>query len=441
MKKTKLSILTLLGTAIVASACGNNEKPSPASNAAASGANSGNGDVVELRMTWWGSTQRHERTLKAIELFEKKYPNIKIKAEYSGQDTYWDKLSTQFAGAGEPDIIQFANNYVDYARKGSLLDLAPYIGSEINLDGYEDAFISPGKLDGKLYGINMGGGGVGMIMNLDLIKQANMELPSPDWTWDDMEDYGKQLVANLGSEYTAFADQSKYANYFNYYLRQSGKALYQNDQVGFDQEDVVKWYQMWERFREAKLTPGPEVTAAHAELNVDNSVLTKGKTVMTMSWMNLLAGYDNGMEAEVDLFPLPSGGPGSENGHWLHAGQFMTVSANSKHPKEAALFIGFLISDPEATEAMGTDRGIPGSPAVLERLNAAATPVDAKMNAYYAEVLSKAGPKSPDLPNIGDFEREFIVAAEKVFFGAASHEEAAEAVVKAAQAAVDKSKL
>ena len=37
---------------------------------------------VKLRMAWWGSQERHDKTLKAIELFESKYPHITIAAEY-----------------------------------------------------------------------------------------------------------------------------------------------------------------------------------------------------------------------------------------------------------------------------------------------------------------------------------------------------------------------
>ena len=36
---------------------------------------------VELRVAWWGSQDRHDRTIKAIELFQKKYPNIKVGTE------------------------------------------------------------------------------------------------------------------------------------------------------------------------------------------------------------------------------------------------------------------------------------------------------------------------------------------------------------------------
>ena len=52
---------------------------------------------VELRVAWWGSQDRHNRTIKAIELFQKKYPNIKVTYEFVGWNDYWTKMTTQAA--------------------------------------------------------------------------------------------------------------------------------------------------------------------------------------------------------------------------------------------------------------------------------------------------------------------------------------------------------
>lgn len=41
-------------------------------------------DKCTLRFSWWGGDDRHEATLKAIELWNKKYPDIKIEPEYGG---------------------------------------------------------------------------------------------------------------------------------------------------------------------------------------------------------------------------------------------------------------------------------------------------------------------------------------------------------------------
>ncbi len=50
---------------------------------------------VELRVAWWGSQDRHNRTIKAIELFQKKQPHIKVSYEFAGWSDYWTKMTTQ----------------------------------------------------------------------------------------------------------------------------------------------------------------------------------------------------------------------------------------------------------------------------------------------------------------------------------------------------------
>ena len=45
-------------------------------------------EPVTLRFSWWGGDSRHEATIKAIELYMEKNPDITIEYEYMGFDTY-----------------------------------------------------------------------------------------------------------------------------------------------------------------------------------------------------------------------------------------------------------------------------------------------------------------------------------------------------------------
>ena len=75
-------------------------------------AGGGDGKEVVLRFSWWGGDTRHKATLDAIKLFEEKNPGIKIKAEYSGWDGHFEKLSTQITGNTAPDIMQTDWNWL-----------------------------------------------------------------------------------------------------------------------------------------------------------------------------------------------------------------------------------------------------------------------------------------------------------------------------------------
>src|SRR5690242_4474688 len=53
----------------------------PAATTAPAAASSG--DKIELRFAWWGSQDRHDRTIKVIQLFEQQHPNINITYEFA----------------------------------------------------------------------------------------------------------------------------------------------------------------------------------------------------------------------------------------------------------------------------------------------------------------------------------------------------------------------
>jgi multiple sugar transport system substrate-binding protein len=85
----------------------------------------GSGGEVQMRMAWWGSTVRHERTKEAIQLFEKRNSSIKIEPEPSGDFVeYWNKIATQASGGNAPDVIQTDYRYLtEYAGRGVLMEL------------------------------------------------------------------------------------------------------------------------------------------------------------------------------------------------------------------------------------------------------------------------------------------------------------------------------
>ena len=64
-------------------------------------------------------------------------------------------------------------------------------------------------------------------------------------------------------------------------------------------------------------------------------------------------------------------GNGNNTGVFSKISMLYAISANSKHPKEAAMLMNFLLNDPEGIEIIGTQRGIPSSKVALSQLEAA----------------------------------------------------------------------
>ncbi|GAI81944.1 unnamed protein product, partial [marine sediment metagenome] len=184
---------------------------------------------ITLRVSWWGSTDRNNKTLEVIELFEEKYPNIKIQPEFLGWTDYWGKMSVQAVAKNLPDVFQQSYAYLSlYAGKGLLLNLDPYVeNNRLDLTSTVEMEISGGRFNDKLYGVNLGTACDTYVYDPELFKKAGVEEPTPDWTWEDyiekatkihnaLEIYADDSFPRIGAGPEGFA----------FYLVQHGKTFY-----------------------------------------------------------------------------------------------------------------------------------------------------------------------------------------------------------------------
>src|SRR5690606_15492148 len=88
------------------------------------------------------------------------------------------------------------------------------------------------------------------------------------------------------------------------------------------------------------------------------------------------------------------------------------------HPDEAALFVDFMVSDPEAAVILGNTRGVPASDNIRDVLAAQSTPVDKVLYEYVSLASELASFFEYE---IIPFDNEFIellkVTSEQIAFG------------------------
>ncbi len=120
-----------------------------------------------VRLMWWGSANRNERTAKVIELFTAANPGVGVEGESAGWDDYWTRLATQTAGGNAPDVMQMDYRYIfEYARRGVLAPLDEAVAAgDLDLSGFSEEAIAGGKVDGKIYGVSLGANSSTMIVN------------------------------------------------------------------------------------------------------------------------------------------------------------------------------------------------------------------------------------------------------------------------------------
>ncbi|WP_340390212.1 extracellular solute-binding protein [Paenibacillus sp. FSL E2-0151] len=384
------------------------------------------GGQVELRIMWWGDQKRADITNEALKVFQAKYPDIKISGEFAPSSGYFDKLNTQLASGTAPDIFFLGGNVVDYAKKDVLLNLDPYVGNELNLDGMDETMIEYGRLDGKLQHISAGANARGIVVNKALFEKASVPLPASDWDWADYAATSKELSDKLGDGF--YGTYNFTVDGMDIYLKQRGKQLYdmKNGTLGFAKEDILEWFQYWEKTSASGGVVTPELQVSNPHDDTSKSLLITGKAAMTLLPSNQLAAFQSLTEDPLVLLPVPRGPKGT--GVVFESSQGLSGYANTKHPKEVATLMDFWIHDPEAAKILGNDRGVPVTEANRNLLQEGAGPVE-EIVYNYTNLVSEATKTEPfdvsyNPPGFAEFSKLAQTTNQEIGFGRKSVEQA-----------------
>jgi multiple sugar transport system substrate-binding protein len=405
---------------------------------------------VELRIAWWGSQARHDRTIAVIDLFQKKYPHIKITYEFAAWADYWTKMNTQAAGNNLPDVMQQDYQLIaQWVANKQLLPLDSYIADgTINLKNVAEASIKGGVLDGKNYAINLGNNTLCFELDVDAFKKAGIDLPGDKWTWDDYEKIAMafrekaSMYGGNDSLYNWELWRSVYLAMDQYIWSADGTQLgYDNDKIYAD------FLNMAVRLQKAKAIPTREEEVA-AQWTLENNLFVKGQAAMTWLWTNqIVASWKAaGENRNVKIVTLPVPAGAKISAHYMKPSMFFSVAANSKHPKEAAMFIDFFTNSVEANEVLLAERGIPISSAVREGIKPKLGKSQVAMFDFAAQAEKTAAPIRPPDPagsaDISGSDNSFIVTKviEPVMYGKLSAEDGVALLRKEATAILAKNK-
>ncbi|MFC4809957.1 ABC transporter substrate-binding protein [Paenibacillus sp. GCM10023250] len=403
MKKKVLLFGLAALTALSLSACGNSG--GPAANEGGAAGNAGNNanapagtpdnggqEQVELRMMWWGDQNRADLTNKAIDLFEQKNPNIKITGEFGPSDGYFDKLNTQLASGTAPDVFFLGGNVVDYADKGVLLDLGPYVGKELNLGDMDPAMKEYGTLGGKLVHLSAGANARGIVVNKSMFDKAGLPVPQDGWSWNDYARISKEIADKLGKGY--YGTYNFTTDGHDIFLKQNGKQLYDmaNGKLGFEEADILPWFQYWDQTTKAGGVVPAELQVSNPPADASKSLIVTGKAAMTLLPSNLLGSFQSATKDELIMVQVPRGAKGT--GVVFESSQGLSGYAKTKHPGEVAKLMDFWINDPDAAKILGNNRGVPVTSANRAVLEGSASETD-KIVYDFTSRVSEATKKEP----------------------------------------------
>lgn len=426
------ALLTVLTLALLLSACVA-PAPAPTGGDAAPTTQDSAEPATEgettLRLAWWGNEPRHNMYNDLADMYEEMNPGITLEREFSGFGPYFELLATQVAGGNAPDIIHMHPNYLyDYGNRGALMDLTPLVESgQIDLSKFPQGIVETGMIDNKIYMITLGNSSVGMHYNPVLFEQAGVAEPSFDWTWAEWMETVLALHEGLPEEVYAMSDSGDDTRGFRVFLRQRDKLFFDGEQLGFEQQDLIDYWQMWEDLRAAGALPPAAVTQETGDLGHADSMLVKGQIAIQVTSGNQHKLFQAHIDTQLGLAPFPhSNNPDDPFGYTVD-GAYISLSANTDKVDESAAFLNWFLNDAEVARIYNGEHGPPGNADNAVMVREAAEPADQRLADMMAYIAPNAIPQGYQPAGggevLGAFERYYTELA----FGNMSIDEAVEA--------------
>ncbi|MCT4715453.1 ABC transporter substrate-binding protein [Enterobacteriaceae bacterium H18W14] len=332
-------------------------------------------EQVDLRMSWWGGNGRHQVTLKALEEFHKQHPNINVKSEYTGWDGHLSRLTTQIAGGTEPDVMQTNWNWLPiFSKTGTGFYNLNTVSGDLDLTQFDPKELKSTTVDGKLNGIPISVTARVFYFNDETWKKAGVEYPK---TWDALMAAGKTFESKLGKQYfpVVLEHQDTLALLRSYMVQKYNIAEVDvaGKKFAWSKEQWVEFFSMYKKLIDNHVMPDTKYYASFGKSNMyEMKPWIQGEWAGTYMWNSTITKYSDNLQppAKLELGAYPMLPDAKDAGLFFKPAQMFSISKTTKHPKESAQLINFLLNSKEGVEALGLERGVPLSKAAVAQLTA-----------------------------------------------------------------------
>lgn len=279
-----------------------------------------------------------------IAAFNAKYPNITVQNEYIGDlGTYIEKLQALLMSKSAPDIyLCIAENRRFLTAGGYVVDLTD---TPVN-DLVSDAAKKQVEYQGRLYAACTGGSIGGLLVNLDLCKQAGIS--GAPATWSELVEDLKKLQAigciPLADRTDDAAVALMTAMYGAEYMDTDATWM---DQIAAGEKTHAEYWQpIFERYQKDIVANGlmtQEIMGVSSEKMVSNFALGKVGMMVGASWnFPSIAAMDPELNFTIWGIPNEDGSSKYYFGDCLEPS--LAVNANSPHKEEAIAFLESLFT-------------------------------------------------------------------------------------------------
>lgn len=304
---------------------------------------------ADISYAIWNPKQ--EPAMEAVvQKFQEQYPNVKVNIAVtpSKGNQYWTKLQTQAKGGNLPDVFWMNGPNVQlYASNGQLQSLQGlYDTGSLDAGNYPGALSEMYTFEGTKYGVPKDYDTIGLWYNKKIFKEAGVDEPTGDWTWDDFHSAAKTISDKFKSQgiYGAALETGTGQPSWYVLMEQQGASAISADgkKSGYDTEAAEKSIQ----FMTDLMKDGSSPSIQQLSDTDANQRFANGELGMYWggSWQTALF-KDSAAKDDITAAPLPRG----ERQATIIHGLANVISATSKNKEAAAAFVTYLGSK-EAAE-------------------------------------------------------------------------------------------
>lgn len=340
-RRPRTVLAAVASVALVACIAGCSTSPSDTSSGAG-------GKKTNLTLEIWDPAQT-QGVQKAIDGFEVANTNISVDLEQVPNNVYNTRLQASLGAGQGPDVMWQSSTASQYANGGALESLDSYIKKDnLSLSAYPKKLVDLYNFNGHQYGIPKDQDVYTLIYNTAVFKKLGVtDLPTTNWTWDDMVRIAKELRAKQ----TSPSDFPLYYQYtFNStvasLIHQLGGTVIKDKKGNVATPEATKALEMVKALQDDKLIPA---VADSTDYNAISSLIS-GNLAMawTPSWnLSLLDKSQSGLaDGTLKAVPLPSvNGSRAEDTNGIS----YVMNANSAHKADSWKLIKYLTSSQGAT--------------------------------------------------------------------------------------------
>ncbi|MFC4598340.1 ABC transporter substrate-binding protein [Cohnella hongkongensis] len=426
MKKLSRSVSMSVAICLlfVLAACGTNKEAPSASSPSAGGAESA--EAAKLRIVWWGSQARHDATKQVLDLYSKNHPGITFEPDFSGFDSYWDKLATQSAARNAPDIIQMDAQYFnEYAGRNQLADLS----EGVNVSDVDPNLLSAGKYQDKLFAIPIGSNPFGIVYNKTAIEKMGISGPGDNWTWDELFQLARDIQPKLEKGKYALRDFTVDGEVYEMFQLSKGKGPLStpDGKLNFDEQTWLEWCALFAQLREEGVVPPAEISVSEKKYDPQLDLLLNGTVLIKQSYASDYPAWDS---VQPGVFGLVKAPRSEQAGGYIKPAMYWAISAESEHIEQAKKFIDFFINDKEAADILGVTRGIPVSSQIMDYLQPKLDDAAKAQQGLIDATKTDANPFAVGPKGFGNFIVDFNKVGAEVVFDRITPEQAYQDIVK-----------